>query len=220
MILNKRKFYLATIIAVFIMIINFPFPNAYPFGEVILQKLNIPIKFGGGFHTVGITVLVLFIVSLYLLLHSICKHRVKVVLLYFLILGFTPWIIVSLFQSTVATGIYAISYEGENSFCEFDMKDEVTLYGKCELPLHNHDNKKVSFTVELQEELEFEDDMPMLSYMNEAPLKLVTLDAKEARTVILEQEIDVSDTDSHISGGEASHFPIIISDNEKQRELE
>ncbi|HLR42927.1 MAG TPA: hypothetical protein VK067_06795 [Pseudogracilibacillus sp.] len=220
MILNTRKFYLATIIAVFIMIINFPFPHAYPFGEVILQKLNIPTKFGGGFHTIGITVLVLFIVSLYLLLNSICKHRIKAVLLYFLILGFTPWIIVSLFQSTVATGIYAISYEGEDSFCEFDMKDETTLYGKCELPLYNHNNKQVSFTVELQEELAFEDDMPMLSYMNEEPLKQITLDAKEARTIILEQEIDVSNTDEHILSGEASHFPIVVSDNEKQRELQ
>lgn len=220
MILNKRKFYLATIIAVFIMIINFPFPNAYPFGEVILHKLNIPTKFGGGFHIVGITVLVLFIVSLYLLLHSICKHRVKVVLLYFLIIGFTPWIIVSLFQSTVATGIYAITYEGEDSFCEFDMKDKATLYGKCELSLHNHDNERVSFTVELKEELEFDDDIAMLSHMNEAPLNKVTLDANEARTIILEQEIDVSDADNHISGGEASHFPIIISDGGKQRELQ
>src|SRR5699024_11316916 len=85
------------------------------FGEVILQKLNIPTKFGGGFHTIGITVLVLFIVSLYLLLNSICKHRIKAVLLYFLILGFTPWIIVSLFKSTLAKGFFALSNEVEKS---------------------------------------------------------------------------------------------------------
>lgn len=220
MISNKRTFYLATIITVLMMIINFQYPHAYPFGEMILKKLNIPTKFGGGFHIVGISVLVLLIVSLYLLLQSISKHRIKVVLLYFLILGFTPGIIISLFQSTVASGIYAISYESENSFCEFDMIDQTTLYGKCELPFHNHDNEQVSFTVELQEELIFEDDMPMLSYMNEASLNKVTLDAKETRTIILEQEVDMSDTENHITGGEASHFPIIISDNGKQRELQ
>lgn len=220
MILHKGKFYLAIAIAVFILIINFPFPNTYPFGELILDKLHIPIRFGGGFHTVGITVLILFIVSLYLLVNSICKHRIKVVLLYFLIIGFTPWIIVTLFQSTVATGIYAISYDGEESFCEFEMKGETILYGKCTLPLHNHSKEEVSFTVELIEELGFEDDLPILSLMNEAPLKEITLAAREKRTIILEREIDVSQTENHILGGEASHFPILISDKENERELQ
>lgn len=66
----------------------------------------------------------------------------------------------------------------------------------------------------------FERDIPMSPYRNEVQLKQVTLAVKEARRVTSEQLINVDNTVKHILSGKTSHFPIVILNKEKQRELQ
>src|SRR5699024_6111883 len=156
--------FFAIILLLMTMVLGFPFPHDYPFGEVIFSVLHVPDRFANGFHTVGIVSLFLLIAGLYLLANSVEKFRVRIVVIAILILFFLPALSVNLFQKTFATGIYTISYEGGR--CSFDMVGENTLHGDCELKLNNNSNDDVQFTVAFGEDLAFENDVPMVSLMN------------------------------------------------------
>ena len=76
------------------------------------------------------------------------KHYGRVLFIAILVVVFAPMFIVSLFQKTFATGIYAVSYSSEESNCSFEMTGKKTLYGECELSFENHSNNDIQFTVE------------------------------------------------------------------------
>src|SRR5699024_6564398 len=124
---------------------SFPFPHQYPFGEVIFTTFKIPTHFANGLQTIGMVSLFLLIVSLYLLANAMEKHRVRIVVIAILILFFVPALTVNLFQKTFATGIYAVSYE--DGHCTFDLINEDTLHGECELSLKNNSNDNLHFNV-------------------------------------------------------------------------
>ncbi|MGO4890025.1 hypothetical protein ACJ2A9_19950 [Anaerobacillus sp. MEB173] len=63
----------------------------------------------------GIFSLLLVIVSLFLLSSSLKKYRGRFVLIGFVVIMGGPVFLVSIFQQTVATGIYAISYDRQAS---------------------------------------------------------------------------------------------------------
>ncbi|MGN8648129.1 hypothetical protein ACTNEO_18950 [Gracilibacillus sp. HCP3S3_G5_1] len=176
---------------------------------------NIPVRFANGFHTVGIIALAFLIIGLFLLVKSLKKYHGRIGFLVLFMFIFAPAFIVSSFQKSFATGIYAISYSNEESECSFEMKSEETLHGECELSFINYSNHDVPFTVEFNED----DDPPMVSLMNNnAPYKL-TLGAKEAKRIRMETDIDVSDIQNHIEGGEAWGVGIIIKSKGDQRNL-
>ena len=158
-----------------------------------------------GFHYVGITSLLLLIVSLYLLVKSLKKYHVRWVLIAIMVAIFTPPFVSSTFQKTIATGIYAISYQSHESICNFEMKNETTLHGVCELPFDNYSRNSNQFTIEFYEHYPFEDDVRMVSLMNnDAPYE-VRLRGKERKRVIIETDIDVWRMENHIEGGQASY---------------
>ncbi len=122
---------------------------------------------------------------------------------------------VSAYQETFATGVYAVFYSNEDSECSFEAKSEDTLHGACELCFMNYSNQDISFTVESNED----DDPPMVSLMNNnAPYK-ITLGANETKRIRLETDIDVSDIQNHVESGEAMGMDIIIRSKGKHRDI-
>lgn len=216
MIKRKWLLFLSLIFLFTSMLLNFPFPHNYPYGEEVYLLLNIPIRFANGLHTVGITSLLLFIMGIFLLVKSLNKYHVRIALLVILIFTFAPAFLVSLYQKTLATGIYAVSYQDEESNCSFEMISEKTLRGECVLPFYNHSNDDVQFTVAFSEEY---DDLPMMSLMNnDAPYE-VTIEAKESKYMHIETNIDVSNMKNHIESGQSMGMDIIIKAKNKSRSL-
>jgi len=201
------------------MSLNFPFPHKNPYGEAAVSVLNIPVTSVNGFHYVGITSLLLLITSLYFLVKSLKKYHVRCVLIAIMVSIFAPLFVASTFQKTIATGIYAISYQSDESVCTFEMKNETTLHGVCELPFENYGKNNTQFNIEFYERYSFEDDVRMVSLMNNGAPYEVRLIGKEIKRVIIETDIDVSQMENHIEQGEARFVTIIIKSGERTRRL-
>ncbi|RDW17693.1 hypothetical protein CWR45_10130 [Oceanobacillus chungangensis] len=147
------------------------------------------------------------------------KYHWRFVIIAILIVIFAPTFAVNSFQKTFATGIYAVSYSEEESNCSFAMINEKTLQAECELPFKNCSNNDVQFSVEFYEELVYKDDLPMVSLMNnDAPYEIM-LKGKENKHVKIRTNIDVSNMENHIEGGEATGVNIIIKSKGKSRNL-
>ena len=219
MIKNKKMLYLALILFIASLVLIFPFPHENPYGETVASVLNIPVQSVNGLQYVGIASLALLIASLYFLTKSVNKYHGRVVLLAIIIAMFVPSMIASSFQKTVATGIYAVSYERNWSNCRFVMIDETTLQGECELPFENHNRNDVQFTIEFYEKYYFEDDVQMVSLMNNNAPYEVKLKGNERKTVKIKSEIDVSNIENHIESGSSTGVNIIIKSGEKVRKL-
>jgi hypothetical protein len=132
---------------------------------------------------------------------------------------FAPLMIASSFQKTFATGIYAVSYERDWSNCQFEMVDETTLRGEYELPFESYSRNDVQFTIEFFEKYYFEDDVRMVSLMNNNAPYMVKLKGNERKTVIIESNIDVSNIENHVEQGSSTGVNIIIKFGEKIRKL-
>jgi hypothetical protein len=219
MIKHKKKFYIALFLLFTSMALNFPFPHENPYGESIAWILDIPVRSAKGFHYVGITCLFLLIAGLYFLTKSLEKYQGRFVLLAIFISMSSPLYIASSFQKTLATGIYAVSYERDFSTCSFEMIDEETLNGVCELPFENYSRDDVHFTIEFYEKYQYEDDAPMLSLMNNGAPYKVELKAKERKKIIIETNIDVSQMENHIESGEITYVNLVIKSGVKSRKL-
>lgn len=216
---NKPMFQISIVFFGVVMILNLPFPHAAPYGEALLTIFNIPIRFADVFHTVGIIGLLILLLALILLANSLKKYQGRSVLLAILIVTLLPAFIVYLFQNTLATGIYAVTYSNEAADCEFEMTNRETLHGECTLDFENYSNSVVDFKFEFNEEKSFPDDLPMLSLMNEQGPYAVTIGPREGKTIFVEADIDVSAMENHIEGGNATGFNIIIKENGKVRKL-
>lgn len=201
------------------IILNFPFPHESPFGETVASVLNIPIRSVDGFHYVGIASFILFIVSLYFVTKSAEKYHGRIILFSIIIVLIAPPILASSFQKTLATGIYAVSYERDSSSCHFKMINETTLHGESELPFENYSKEDVQFTLEFYNEDFLEDDIRMVSLMNNNSPYEVNLKGNERKTVRIESKIDVSNIEDHVENGSSSYINIIIKSGEKIRNL-
>lgn len=201
------------------MTINFPFPNDYPYGETIITEFKIPIQSVNGIRYAGIASLILLILSLYYLWKSLRKYNSRFIVLAILLAIFSPKFLVESFQKIFATGIYAIKYEPNKSKCSFDMINEKTLHGVCELPFENYSRNDVQFNVEFYDKYQLEDDIQIVSLMNKNTPSEVKLRGKESKTVKFEADIDVSKMEKHIDGGGATEVNIIISSLDKSRKL-
>ncbi|MBD1379631.1 hypothetical protein [Metabacillus arenae] len=219
MIKSKKMLYLALILFIASLVLNFPFPHESPYGETVASILNIPIQSVNGLQYIGIASLALLITSLYFLTKSVKKYHGRVVFLTIIIAIFAPSMIASSFQKTIATGIYAVSYERDMSNCRFDMIDATTLNGECELSFENYSRHDVQFTIEFYEKYYFEDDVRMVSLMNNNAPYVVKLKGNERKTVKIEANIDVSNRENHVEQGGSTSFNIIIKSGGEIRKL-
>ncbi|HZH60567.1 MAG TPA: hypothetical protein VEY70_13520 [Metabacillus sp.] len=219
MLKNKKLLFVSLILFVISIVLNLPFPHEHPYGESFVSILNIPIQTTNGLQIVGITSLLLLIASLFLLSKSLKKHKGRFVLLAIVLALFLPPFLADTYQKTLATGIYAISYEEETSECNFEMIADNTMQAICEFSFKNNSNNNVSFDIDFYETYPFEEDAKMISLLGmNAPYK-VNMEAKESKQVKIETMIDVSNINNHVESGTASNVNIIIRAGEKVRKL-
>lgn len=218
--IKNKKFLMFAIIFFFVsMALNFPFPHEYPLGQEISVALRFPITTMDGISYIGVTGLILFIISQFFLVKSLEIYHKRMVLIAVLLLMLLPLELVSTYQNTFATGIYAVEYERGESNYRFEMKDETTLYAVCNLPFENHSNNPVQFNIQFYEKYLFEDDYPMLSLLNEGGPYEVTLQGKERKVITVETEIDLSKLGRGSLSGEGRGINLMIVDGEKVRKL-
>lgn len=218
MIKNKRYFFLFVLFFVASMSVNFPFPDDDSYGELV-SVMGKPVKTVNGVNFVACAGVLLFVLSAYFLVKSLKKYHIRFVLLAMFAAVLVPLWLIDAYQSTVATGIYAIDYAQEESQCQFDMTNKTNLHVRCELPFENRSHKEVSFMVEFYKQYPFEEDAAGLSLMNQSGPYEVKLSKRESKRVKLETNIDVSKVKSHIESGEMRGVNIIIKSGGKIRKL-
>lgn len=219
MIKNKKFLYLAFILLLMSMVLNFPFPHSTPYSETIFSILNIPLRSENGLHYVGITSFLLLMGCLYFLVKSLNKYHARLVVITILVVMVIPPFLVSSFQKTFATGIYAVSYLSDESSCTFEKISENILDGQCELPLENHSKDEVQFTIEFNEHLPFKDDVQIVTLMNNNAPYEIKLEGKESKRVKVETKMNVSKMKNPIEGGGAQGVNIIIKSGSISRKL-
>lgn len=192
MVKNKKYLILAIILFLISIALNFPFPHEYPIGQEFSSAFIFPITTMNGVSIIGVTGLVIFIISLIFLVKSLNQYHLRMVLIAMFLVIFLPMEMVNAYQTTLASGISAIEYERGESNYTFEMKDETTLFAICNLPFENHSKETVQFNIEFYEKYLFEDDYPMLSLLNEGGPYKVTLHGKESKVITIETEIDLA----------------------------
>lgn len=217
MITNKKMFYTAIILFVTLLILSLPFPNDGYLGETIATDLNIPVRSESGFSYIGLCFFFILFASLFLLNNSIDKYNIRAILIAVLIAIFGPSSFVSLYQKTFATDIYAVSYDGDMSSCNFHMIDKNTLQGECMLTFKNYSSNDVKFSIEFYEE--YDDDFQFVTIMNNNGPYEVKLKGNQRKAEKIESNIDVSKLKEHISGGSAMGVKIIMKSGKKVRRL-
>ncbi|MCM3666258.1 hypothetical protein M3204_17720 [Mesobacillus subterraneus] len=218
--LKYKRFLIAAIIFFFLSIaLNFPFPHEYPIGQEISSALNFPIRTMNGVSYIGVTGLILFVISLYFLVKSLEKFHLRMVLIAIFLVVFLPMELVSAYQKTLATGINAIEYERRGSSCRYEMKGEKKLYATCQFPFKNHSNQTVHFNIEFYEKYLFEDETPLLSLLNQGGPYEVIMHEKEREIVTIETDIDLSKLGVDSMSGESWGINLKIVDGDKVRKL-
>ncbi|MFJ6413705.1 hypothetical protein ACIQLG_13040 [Terribacillus saccharophilus] len=212
MIKSKKMLWIALSLFIISTAISFPFPHAIPYGETIISVFNFPIRTVNGLNFMGVFSFALFIASLFFLTRSLKKYHKRAVLIAIILVVLLPQMLISSYQKTIATGIYAVFYDREASYCEFEMVGESTLGGECELSFENYSTDDLQYT------LEFQESMVSLMNHNKVPYE-VSIEGKEKKVVKIKTNIDVSNIENHVEGGSASDINIIIRSGDKIRKL-
>ncbi len=218
MIKNKAGFIVSFIVFAICMTLFFPFPNDV-LNNANFTFMSFPIQDQDGYVLLGVFGAVLFIGAIILLLNSIKKYHFRTLLAVVLIYAFLPGLLITAYQETLATGVSAISYDG-NGQCSFEaITENEVMGGECDLVLHNRSNEAVTVELEFTDSLFREDDMRMTSLMNLAGPYQITIDANSQQSIHLEELLDISDVSNHVHSGEAFGIHIKVVDSEKTRVL-
>ncbi|WP_117160978.1 hypothetical protein [Paraliobacillus sp. X-1268] len=123
-----------------------------------------------------------------------------------------------MYQETFASGINAISYDG-NGDCGFEYVDEDFLNAECHLVLHNRGNETVTFELEFLDSSIMEAERRMESLMNLSGPYSITVEANQEKNIDLDKLLDVSDVPKHFDGGTSNAINIKLIDEETERIL-
>lgn len=207
----------STIILCICMYLFFPFPD-----NVLLDSrstfMTFPIRNKGGYIVLGIIGSVLFVIAMILLVIGLKKYHFRTVLIVAIVYVLLPQILITFYQETLASGINAISYDG-NGKCNFDFVSEDLLNGECNFVLHNHSNEAVSLELEFLDSYFMDDGVRMESLMNLAGPYSITIEANHKKSIQLNELLDVSDVPKHIEGGSSVNIHFKIIDDETTRTL-
>ncbi|MGE6486884.1 hypothetical protein [Paenisporosarcina sp. NPDC076898] len=215
---NIKKLLLGIGLMVLVMILNFPFPHAEPFVAGNMSAMNIPIKDRDGYMFGGIILFFILIVGIYLVGTSIGKYRKRLVFLAIILYFSLPFILINVYQNTVASGIYAIHYELDSSQCAFEKLDETKMKVQCQLPFENFSEKTTNFDVSFDDQAFFEERFNVIPLINENGPYPVTLQGHESKLVIIQTEVELSKLKG-LTGGTAYQVHIEISQGNKLRRL-
>ncbi|KYG70955.1 hypothetical protein [Planococcus maritimus] len=218
MIKNKAGFIVSFIVFAICMTLFFPFPNGV-LNNANFIFMSFPIQDYNGYNFLGVFGSILFIVAIILLFNSLEKYRFRTVFAVVIVYMVLPSLLIIAYQETLATGVSAISYDG-NGHCSFEaITENEVMGGECDLVLHNRSNEAVTIELEFMDSVFREDDMRMASLMNLAGPHLMTIDANSQQSIHLEELLDISDVSNHIYSGEAFGIHIKVVDGEKSRIL-
>ncbi|MFC0559770.1 hypothetical protein [Halalkalibacter alkalisediminis] len=209
--------YAAVLLFVLTMLFIFPFPNQTPFGTRIFNWLGIPaysnMEHEMGFHYVGIIAMVFLLMSLILFHQMLPKWNGSVVLACILFFLFGPVVLINVYQTFLASGVHAISYEKEWSECIYELNEaEMVADIECILAFENKGKSEVDFEIELVERFYFTHDAKTYSYLNDLGPHVVELYSKEKKFVRLEGQFQISDEENYIYSGNSKGIEVIIRD--------
>lgn len=213
MIRSKLALISSAIILCICLYLNFSISNDIKL-DARSTFMSFPISNQNGYIVVGIIGSVLFMIALVLLVIGIKKFYFRTVIIVAIVHGLLPLILMTLYQETLASGIEAISYDG-NGKCNFDLMNEDLLKGECDFVLHNHSNEAVSFELELLDSYFMDDGVRMESLMNLAGPYRFTIKANDKKSFHLNDILEVSGVPKHIEGGTSFkvHFKLIDGEN-------
>ncbi|WP_449539731.1 hypothetical protein [Ferdinandcohnia sp. Marseille-Q9671] len=217
MIKNKETLITSFILLGICMSLFFPFPNNGMI-EARSTIMSFPIRNSNGYILLGIIGSILFIIAIILLARSLKKYHLRTIVIVLVVYTLLPYILIMLYQETFASGINAISYDG-NGNCNFLYVNDDVLDGECSLVLHNRSNTAVSFDLEFLDSLFMDDGARMESLMNLAGPYHITVEANEKKSIHLRKLLDLSDVPNHIEGGSSSNINIKIVEEDAARTL-
>ncbi|PPA69545.1 hypothetical protein [Jeotgalibacillus proteolyticus] len=173
MIKNKAFLGISALLFCLSLLIYYLIPN-----EEILQGsvsiMMFPIEEGGRVNILGVIGTLLLIGSLIFLGKGLGKYHARSIVAALLLFAFTPPLMTTAYQETLAVGVKAISYEDDNE-CSLSPIKEGLIQGVCHLTLHNRSNKPVTFELEFVDPYFFGEDSRMVSLMNIAgPYKVTS----------------------------------------------
>lgn len=199
------------------MYLYFPFPNNVMF-DARTTFMSFPISDNDGYNLLAIIGTVLFIVAIILLAIGLKKYHVRSIIIVAIAYAFLPILLITTYQETFASGINAISYDG-NGNCGFEYVSEDLLNGECNLVLHNRSNEAVTFELEFLDSFYSDDEVRMESLMNLTGPNSITIEADQKKNIDLKKSLDLSDVPKHIDGGTSNGIHIKLIDEETERIL-
>ncbi len=217
MIRSKAALISSIIILAICMYLYFPFPN----NEMLEARstfMSFPISNQDGYIPLGIIGSILFIIALIFLFVGLKKYRIRTMVIVVIVYAILPNLLIIMYQETLASGITAISYDG-NGNCQFDDVSEDLLDGECNFVLHNRSGKGVSFELEFIDSFFREDGVRVESLMNVAGPYHITIKANRKKTIRLKELLELSDVPKHIEGGTSNNVHFKLIDGEKTRTL-
>ncbi len=217
MIRNKAALIGSAVILCICMYLYFPFPNNEML-DASATFMSFPISNQDGYILLGIIGSVLFIIAMILLFNGIKKYHFRTIVIVVIVYTFLPMLLITVYQETLASGITAISYDG-NGTCHFENVNEDLLNGECNFILHNRSKEAVSFELEFLDSLFMEDEVRMESLMNLGSPYSITIEANRKKSIQLKELLELTDVPKHIDGGSSMNIHIKLIDGEVARIL-
>lgn len=217
MIRNKKALFSSAVILCICMYLYFPFPE----NDLIEARstfLSFPIRNRDGYVVLGIIGSVLFIFAMILLAIGIKKYHLRTIIIVVLVYAFLPKLLIMVYQETLASGITAISYDG-NGICSFQYVNEDLSNGECIFMLHNRSNKAVSFELEFLDSFFVEKEERMESLMNFGGPYSITIEANQKESIYLKELLNLIDVPKHIGGGTSMNIHFKLIDGKTVRTL-
>ncbi|MEH7114669.1 hypothetical protein V7124_20270 [Neobacillus niacini] len=217
MIKSKFALIASVILLGICMYLYFPFPN-----NVMLEArstfMSFPIRNQDGYILLGIIGSVLFVIAMILLVNGMKKYHFRTIIIVLIVYGLLPNLLILIYQETLASGITAISYDG-NGKCNFESVSQDLLNGECNFVLHNRSNEDVSFELEFMDSFFMEDEVRMESLMNLAGPYSITIEANRKKSIHLKKLLELSDVPKHIEEGTSSDIHFKLMDGGTARTL-
>lgn len=214
MIRNKAALISSVVILCVCMYLYFPFPNNVMIDPGV-TFMSFPIHNRDGYIVLGIIGSVLFVIAMILLCIGIKENHFRAIVIALIIYALLPKLLITTYQETLASGIMAISYDG-NGTCDFEPVNDDLINGEASLNLHNRSNKDVSFELEFLDSSN-EEEVRMESLMNlNGPYK-ITIEANNKESIQLKEMLDLSDGPIHSLRGTSNNIHFILTVGETKR---
>lgn len=217
MIRNKIVLICSIVILGICMYLYFPFPNNDML-DAYSTFMSFPISNQDGYIVLGIIGSAMFLIAIILLVIGMKKYHFRTIVIVVIVYTFLPKFLIMTYQETLASGIMAISYDGEGQ-CNFENVSEDLINGECNLILHNRSNEAVTFELEFLDSYFMEDGVRMESLMNVVGPYSITIEANQEKSIYIKELLDLSGIPKHIESGTSFNVHVNLIDGETKRTL-